>query len=44
MPSGVTADRIKFKLAKTRSSGVTYLVEGYRRTRWNEDESFITFK
>lgn len=44
MPSGVTSDRISFKLASTKSPGVTYLVEGYRRTRWNEDESFIAFK
>ncbi len=44
MPSGVNADRIKFKITKTRSAGVTYLVEGYRRTRWAEDESFIAFQ
>ena len=44
MPSGVTSDRILFKLTSTKSPGVSYLVEGYRRTRWNEDESFITFK
>jgi hypothetical protein len=44
MPSGVTSDRIKFKFTKTRSSGITYLVEGYRRTRWAEDESVINFK
>lgn len=44
MPSGVTSDRIAFKLTSTKSPGITYQVEGYRRTRWNEDESFITFK
>jgi len=44
MPSGVTADRIYLKLTSTKSPGITYLVEGYRRTRWGEDESFITFK
>ena len=44
MPSKVTSDRISFKLTSTKSPGITYLVEGYRRTRWNEDESFITFK
>lgn len=44
MPSGVTSDRISFKLTTTKSPDVTYLFEGYRRTRWNEDETFITFK
>ena len=44
MPSLVKSDRISFKLAKTKVPGVTYLVEGYRRTRWNEDETFITFQ
>jgi hypothetical protein len=44
MPSGVSSDRISFKLSSTKSPGITYLVEGYRRTRWNEDETFITFK
>jgi hypothetical protein len=44
MPSKVKSDRIRFKLTKTKSPGVTYLVEGYRRTRWQEDESFITFQ
>ena len=44
MPSGVTSDRISFKLTTTKSPGITFFVEGYRRTRWNEDESFITFK
>ena len=44
MPSGVNSDRIYFKLQKTKAPGVTYLVEGYRTTRWNEDASFITFK
>ncbi|GAT61835.1 lipid-binding putative hydrolase [Paludibacter jiangxiensis] len=44
MPSGVMSDRISFKLKKSKSPGVTYLVDGYRRTRWNEDETFITFK
>ena len=44
MPSKVTSDRISFKMTSTKSPGITYLVEGYRRTRWNEDETFITFK
>jgi hypothetical protein len=44
MPSGVMSDRISFKLKKSKSPGITYLVDGYRRTRWNEDETFITFK
>ena len=44
MQSNVTADRISFKITKTKAPGITFLVEGYRRTRWNEDESFITFK
>ncbi len=44
MPSKVTADRISFKLSKTKAPGVVFLVEGYRRTRWAEDESVINFK
>ena len=44
MPSGVKSDRISFKLSKTKSPGAVYLVEGYRRTRWNEDETFIAFQ
>lgn len=44
MPSGVKSDRISFKITKTKSPGVTYFVEGYRRTQWNEDETFLTFK
>lgn len=44
MPSKVTADRIFFKLTKTKSPGVTYSVEGYRRTRWSEDETVLDFK
>lgn len=44
MPSNVKSDRISFKMTKTKSPGMTYLVEGYRRTRWAEDETFITFK
>jgi len=44
MPSGVNSDRISFKLTKTKSAGNTYFVEGYRRTRWAEDETFIAFK
>ena len=44
MPSKVTADRIFFKLTKTKSPGVIYSVEGYRRTRWAEDETVINFQ
>ena len=44
MPSKVTADRIFFKMTKTKSPGVTYSVEGYRRTRWAEDETVLDFK
>jgi hypothetical protein len=44
MPSLVKSDRISFKLAKTKVPGITYFVEGYRRTQWNEDETFITFQ
>jgi hypothetical protein len=44
MPSAVKSDRISFKLTTTKVPGVTYLFEGYRRTLWNEDETFITFK
>jgi hypothetical protein len=44
MPSGVKADRISFKITKTKAPGKTFFVEGYRRTRWNEDETVIDFK
>lgn len=44
MPSGVKSDRISFKITKTKAPGVTYLVEGYRRTQWNEDEAVVEFK
>ena len=44
MKSGVMSDRIAFKLAKTKSAGNVYFVEGYRRTRWAEDETVIDFK
>jgi len=44
MKSGVMSDRIAFKLTKTKSAGNTYFVEGYRRTRWSEDETVIDFK
>jgi len=44
MPSKVTADRISFKLSKTKAPGVVFLVEGYRSTRWAEDENVIDFK
>jgi len=44
MPSGVSSDRISFKLTKSKSAGNTYFVEGYRRTQWAEDETFIAFK
>lgn len=43
MKSGVNSDRISFKLKKSKSP-ITYLIEGYRRTRWNEDETIIDFK
>lgn len=44
LPSGVNADRISFKLTKSKVPGVTFFVEGYRRTQWAEDETFIAFK
>jgi hypothetical protein len=44
MKSGVMSDRISFKLTKTKAPGITYLIDGYRRTRWNEDENIIDFK
>lgn len=44
MKSGVMSDRISFKLTKSKVPGVTFLVDGYRRTRWNEDENIIDFK
>lgn len=43
MPSGVKSDRISFKLTKTKA-GISYFIEGYRRTRWAEDETVINFK
>lgn len=43
MPSGVTSDKISFELTKTKAPGVTFLIEGYRKTLWAEDENFITF-
>jgi hypothetical protein len=49
MPSGVSADKISFRLTVRRDTtdrGTfegTYLMEGYRRTFWGEDESFIAF-
>ena len=44
MPSGVKSDRITFKLTKSKVPGVTFLVDGYRTTRWAEDDNFIKFK
>lgn len=44
MPSKVMSDRIFFKFTSSRVPGVTYAVEGYRRTRWNEDETVLDFK
>jgi len=44
MKSGVMSDRISFKLTKTKVPGVTFLVDGYRTTRWNEDNTIIDFK
>lgn len=37
-PSGYKADKISFTYQTTKKPGVTYLVEGYRRTMWPEDE------
>lgn len=44
MPSKVKSDRIFFKFTSSRVPNVTYSVEGYRRTRWNEDETVLDFK
>jgi len=44
MPSGVKSDRITFKLTKSKVPGVTFLVDGFRTTRWDEDDNFIKFK
>ena len=44
MKSGVMADRIYLKITKTKSPGVTYSVEGYRRTQWDEDETILDFQ
>jgi hypothetical protein len=37
-PSGYKADKISFTYVTSKKPGVTYLVEGYRRTMWPEDE------
>lgn len=44
MPSGVKSDRITFKLTKSKVPNVTFLVDGFRTTRWDEDNKFIKFK
>ncbi|MDR3218433.1 MAG: hypothetical protein LBU22_05545 [Dysgonamonadaceae bacterium] len=43
MPSGVTADKISFRLTTSKVAGKTFLFEGFRRTLWNEDESYSSF-
>lgn len=37
-PSKTVADKISFTYTTTKNPGVTYSVEGYRRTGWEEDE------
>jgi hypothetical protein len=44
MPSGVKADKISFKYTTSKVPGTTFLFEGYRRTLWPADESFVTFE
>ena len=43
LPSGAVVDKISFKYQTDRVVGKTFLFEGYRRSLWPEDESFITF-
>ncbi len=43
MPSKVKADKISFKYTTSKAPGKTFLFEGYRRTLWPEDESYLTF-
>ena len=43
MPSGIKADMISFRLTSTKTGNRNFLFEGYRRTLWNEDETFTTF-
>lgn len=37
-PSGGKADSISFKLTSDLHPGITYIVSGYRRTGWHEDD------
>ncbi|MDR3328731.1 MAG: hypothetical protein LBS63_01305 [Prevotellaceae bacterium] len=43
MPSQAKADKISFKLTSMHKPGKTYLLEGYRRTMWPEDETVLNF-
>ena len=43
MPSGVKADKISFRLTSTKTGNRDFLFEGYRRTLWNEDETYYEF-
>lgn len=43
MPSGAIADKISFKYTTGKVSGKTFLMEGYRRTLWEDDESYREF-
>ncbi len=43
MPSGEVADKIAFKYTTSKLPGRVFLFEGYRRTLWPEDETYLTF-
>ena len=43
MPSGVKADKISFRFISTKTGNRNFLFEGYRRTLWNEDETYSDF-
>ena len=43
MPSGVKADKISFRFTSTKTGSRDFLFEGYRRTLWNEDETYSGF-
>lgn len=44
LPSKKMSDRIYFKITNTKSGGNSYIVEGYRRTLYDEDDTVIDFK
>jgi hypothetical protein len=43
MPSKAKADKISFHYTSTKTGGRNFLIEGFRRTLWNEDETYSGF-